>query len=196
MTIFISEVRSSENHLIEMIDMSWEDVIKNVRDTPVGDMEQYERDSLRMERDYDNYDGRSRDEKMLESAEKELDRLKGKLSKIIEVCDNVIKEAKANPEKMDAEYVETAMRAIRSGAVYDDGFKKQLSEQDAAKERAQRIRSLSRARDMLPGQFERSLKRLSGKVSEEEYAKYEKMFDDILHGLDVLMRDELEGNVD
>lgn len=99
--------------------MSWEDIIKNVRDTPIGDMEQQERDSLRMERDYDNYDPRSRDERMLESAKKELDRLRKKLSKITEMCDSVIKEAKANPEKMDAEYVEMAMRSIRSEAVYD-----------------------------------------------------------------------------
>ena len=31
--------------------MSWEDIIKN-------DMEQYERDALRREKEYDNYDGR------------------------------------------------------------------------------------------------------------------------------------------
>ena len=28
MTVFISKVRSSENHLIEMIDMSWESALK------------------------------------------------------------------------------------------------------------------------------------------------------------------------
>lgn len=110
--------------------MSWEDIIKNVRDTPMGDMEQYERDALRREKEYDNYDGRQLTEGNIRAtriaakmAVKEINKLRDRLDKIIEVCDNVIKEAKANPEKMDAQYVETAMRAIRSGAVYDDGFK-------------------------------------------------------------------------
>ena len=69
------------------------------------------------------------------------------------------------------------------------------SEEDAAKRRDREIRSLRQARDMLSGEFVRSLKRLSEKVSEEEYIKYEKMFDDILDGLDVLMRDRLEEKV-
>lgn len=70
------------------------------------------------------------------------------------------------------------------------------SEEDAAKRRDREIRSLRQARDMLSGEFIRALKRLSEKVSEEEYIKYEKKFDAILRELDVLMRNRLEGNVD
>ena len=100
--------------------MSWEDVIKNVRDTPMGDMEQYERDALSSEKE----DGRSRATRIAaKRAMKELERLEGKLSKVIEMCDDIIKQAKANPENVDAKYVEMAMRSIRSEAVYDYGFK-------------------------------------------------------------------------
>ena len=105
-----------------MTEMSWESIIKNVRDTPIGDMEEDERNAERIRREMESkdYDGQERANRIAANmAVKEIERLRGKLSKIIEVCGNAIKEAKANPEKMDAEYVETAMRAIRSGAAYD-----------------------------------------------------------------------------
>jgi len=49
---------------------------------------------------------------------------------------------------------------------------------------------------MLPDQFDKSLKRLSGKVDEKEYAKYEKMFGDILNGMRVYRRTLMQGKVD
>ena len=109
-----------------MIGMSWEDIIKNVRDTPIGDMEEAERNAERIRREMESkdYDGNERATRIASKmAMKELERLRGKLSKIIDMCDDIIKETKANPEKMDARYVEMAMRSIRSEAVYDYGFK-------------------------------------------------------------------------
>ena len=103
--------------------MSWEDVIKNVQDTPIGDMEQSEIDALRRERDYDNYDGRSRAEIELESAERELDRLDKKLDRVVEMCDTIIKETKTNPEKINARYVEMVLGSIRHQAIDHSRFR-------------------------------------------------------------------------
>ena len=63
--------------------MSWEDIIKN-------DMEQYERDALRREKEYDNYDGRQLTEGNIRAtriaakmAVKEINELRDRLDKAL-----------------------------------------------------------------------------------------------------------------
>ncbi len=72
--------------------------------------------------------------------------------------------------------------------------KRQMSEEE--KKRIESINAINEAMKMLPDQFDKSLKRLSGKVDEKEYAKYEKMFGDILNGMRVYRRTLMQGKVD
>ena len=75
-----------------------------------------------------------------------------------------------------------------------DTISKEISEEE--KKRIESINAISEAMKMLPDQFDKSLKRLSGKVDEKEYAKYEKMFGDILNGMRVYRRTLMQGKVD
>ena len=102
-----------------MIDMSLEDVIKNVRDTPMGDMEQYERDALSSEKE----DGRQLTEGNIRAnriaakmAVKEINKLRDRLDKVVEELEDGINRV-INNREVDAEYAEKLLEDIRRTAL-------------------------------------------------------------------------------
>ena len=84
--------------------MGWEDVIKNVRDTPMGDMEQYERDALSSEKE----DGRSRAPR---------DELRDRLDNVVQECEDGINRIINNSRMVDAKYAEKLLEGIRKTAL-------------------------------------------------------------------------------
>ena len=95
--------------------MSWEDIIKN-------DMEQYERDALRREKEYDNYDGRQLTEGNIRAtriaakmAVKEINELRDRLDKVVEECEDGINRVINN--EVDSEYAEKLLEGIRKTAL-------------------------------------------------------------------------------
>ena len=98
--------------------MSWEDVIKNVRDTPMGDMEQYESDALSSEKE----DGRQLTEGNIRAnriaakmAVKEINELRDRLDKVVEECEDGINRVINN--EVDAKYAEKLLEGIRKTAL-------------------------------------------------------------------------------
>tara|TARA_R100000329_G_scaffold90189_3_gene75531 strand:- start:747 stop:1049 length:303 start_codon:yes stop_codon:yes gene_type:complete len=98
--------------------MSWEDIIKNVRDTPMGDMEQYERDALSSEKE----DGRQLTEGNIRAnriaakmAVKEINELRDRLDKVVEECEDGINRVINN--EVDAKYAEKLLEGIRKTAL-------------------------------------------------------------------------------
>ncbi len=97
--------------------MSWEDIVKN-------DMEQYERDALRREKEYDNYDGRQLTEGNIRAtriaakmAVKEINELRDRLDKVVEECGDGINRVINNYAEVDAEYAEKLLEGIRKTAL-------------------------------------------------------------------------------
>ena len=97
--------------------MSWEDIIKN-------DMEQYERDALRREKEYDNYDGRQLTEGNIRAtriaakmAVKEINELRDRLDKVVEECEDGINRVINNYAEVDAKYAEKLLEDIRKTAL-------------------------------------------------------------------------------
>tara|TARA_R100000734_G_C3288821_1_gene80980 strand:- start:340 stop:639 length:300 start_codon:yes stop_codon:yes gene_type:complete len=97
--------------------MSWEDIIKN-------DMEQYERDALRREKEYDNYDGRQLTEGNIRAtriaakmAVKEINELRDRLDKVVEECEDGINRVINNYAEVDAKYAEKLLEDIRRTAL-------------------------------------------------------------------------------
>ena len=98
--------------------MSWEDIIKNVRDTPMGDMEQYERDALSSEKE----DGRQLTEGNIRAnriaakmAVKEINELRDRLDKVVEEREDGINRVINN--EVDAKYAEKLLEGIRKTAL-------------------------------------------------------------------------------
>ena len=95
--------------------MSWEDIIKN-------DMEQYERDALRREKEYDNYDGLTEGNIRAtriaaKMAVKEINELRDRLDKVVEECEDGINRVINNYAEVDAKYAEKLLEGIRKTAL-------------------------------------------------------------------------------
>ena len=100
--------------------MSWEDVIKNVRDTPMGDMEQYERDALSSEKE----DGRQLTEGNIRAtriaakkAVEEIFELRDRLDNVVQECEDGINRIINNSRMVDAKYAEKLLEGIRKTAL-------------------------------------------------------------------------------
>ncbi len=94
-----------------MIDMSWEDVIKNVRDTPMGDMEELTEGNIRATRI------------AAKMAVKQINELRDKIDNIVKACEDGIEEMlkfSRRFEDVDAEYVEKLLENIRKIAHGDE----------------------------------------------------------------------------
>lgn len=100
--------------------MSWESIIKNVRDTPMGDMEEAERNAerIRREMESEDYDGRSRATRItVEKVMRDLDEAGNKLGRIVSTCEEVINSILRNPEMVDAKYTQELLEDIRNMAL-------------------------------------------------------------------------------
>jgi len=98
--------------------MSWESIIKNVRDTPIGDMEEDERNAERIRREMESkdYDGRERANRITaKMAVKEINELRDRLDKVVEECEDGINRVINN--EVDSEYAEKLLEGIRKTAL-------------------------------------------------------------------------------
>ena len=103
-----------------MTEMSWESIIKNVRDTPIGDMEEDERNAERIRREMESkdYDGRERANRITaKMAVKEINELRDRLDKVVEECEDGINRVINNYAEVDAKYAEKLLEGIRRTAL-------------------------------------------------------------------------------
>ena len=98
-----------------MIDMSWEDVIKNVRDTPMGDMEELTEGNIRATKI------------AAKKAVEEIFELRDRLDNVVQECEDAINKIIDNSRMMntgemkmlwvDAKYAEKLLEGIRKTAL-------------------------------------------------------------------------------
>lgn len=94
--------------------MSWEDVIKNVRDTPMGDMEELTEGNIRATRI------------AAKMAVKQINELRDRIDNIVKACEDGIEEMLKFSRRLDddgmvdAEYVEKLLEGIRKIAHGDE----------------------------------------------------------------------------
>ena len=85
--------------------MSWEDVIKNVRDTPMGDMEELTEGNIRATKI------------AAKKAVEEIFELRDRLDNVVQECEDGINRIINNSRMVDAKYAEKLLEGIRKTAL-------------------------------------------------------------------------------